>query len=87
MFFAPSSALSDALCLRLDEKEKRAFFARGGGAKAKAICAECPVRQACLDRALSFEQPGEKRFGIWGGMTPREREQKFGGVTGEMQAS
>jgi len=36
---------------------------------AKQICAYCPVRQQCLDHAISF---GEG-FGIWGGKTPRER--------------
>lgn len=36
---------------------------------AKSICAECPVRLACLAFALEH---GEK-YGIWGGMTERER--------------
>ncbi len=36
---------------------------------AKAICGECPVRLACL--AFSIER--NERFGIWGGLTERER--------------
>jgi WhiB family redox-sensing transcriptional regulator len=36
---------------------------------ATLICMECPVRHACLETAM---ERGEK-FGIWGGMTPRER--------------
>lgn len=32
--------------------------------RAKAICAECPVRQACLDHALAVREP----YGIWGGL-------------------
>lgn len=36
---------------------------------AKKICADCPVRQECLEAALAR---GE-RFGIWGGMSERER--------------
>ena len=37
--------------------------------RAKAICARCPVRQACLDFAVS---PREAH-GIWGGLTEVER--------------
>jgi WhiB family transcriptional regulator, redox-sensing transcriptional regulator len=39
------------------------------GAEAKAICAECPVRQACLEHALGHRE----REGVWGGTTERER--------------
>lgn len=35
----------------------------------KAICTTCPVRLACL--AFSLER--NERFGIWGGLTERER--------------
>jgi len=38
-------------------------------AKAKAICAECPVRAECLDYALDIREP----HGIWGGLTEAER--------------
>ena len=37
--------------------------------KAKAICAQCPVRAACLDGA---DARGEK-FGVFGGLNPEER--------------
>jgi WhiB family redox-sensing transcriptional regulator len=36
---------------------------------AKAICATCPVREACLEYALTT-RPAE---GVFGGMTPIER--------------
>ena len=36
---------------------------------AKAICAGCPVRTECLDYAVTNIEP----FGIWGGMTERQR--------------
>ncbi|MDA8186436.1 MAG: WhiB family transcriptional regulator [Actinomycetota bacterium] len=36
---------------------------------AKAICAVCPVREACLEHALA----NREREGIWGGTTERER--------------
>jgi WhiB family redox-sensing transcriptional regulator len=35
----------------------------------KAICEACPVRLACL--AFSLER--NERFGVWGGLTERER--------------
>jgi WhiB family transcriptional regulator, redox-sensing transcriptional regulator len=40
-------------------------------AKAKAICAGCPVRVQCLDWALSTREP----FGVWGGCSEQERKQ------------
>jgi WhiB family redox-sensing transcriptional regulator len=36
---------------------------------AKGICAECPVREACLEYALT----NRERDGVWGGATERER--------------
>lgn len=38
-------------------------------AKAKAICATCPMTQECLELALS----SNCEFGIFGGLTPSER--------------
>ena len=37
--------------------------------EAKAICGECPVRQLCLEYALTHRE----RDGVWGGLTERER--------------
>lgn len=47
------------------------FFPERGAStrKAKAICNACEAREACLEFALT---QGEK-FGIWGGMSERER--------------
>lgn len=39
-------------------------------ARAKAICATCPVRQPCLDYAVSIREP----HGIWGGLNETERK-------------
>jgi WhiB family redox-sensing transcriptional regulator len=36
---------------------------------AKAICAQCLVREACLEYALA----NRERDGVWGGATERER--------------
>ena len=41
--------------------------------EARAICALCSVKEACLEYALNFERPNE-RYGIWGGTTPLQRE-------------
>ncbi|WP_460431661.1 WhiB family transcriptional regulator [Amycolatopsis echigonensis] len=35
----------------------------------KAVCMGCPVRTECLAEALD----GRINFGVWGGMTERER--------------
>ena len=32
-------------------------------ARAKALCAECPVREACFEAALARREP----YGVWGG--------------------
>ena len=37
--------------------------------EAKAVCAVCSVRQACLEFALSTRE----KEGVWGGATERER--------------
>jgi len=39
-------------------------------AAAKALCAVCPVRRACLEHALSVREP----YGVWGGLNINERE-------------
>jgi len=38
-------------------------------ARAYAICATCTVRDECLQHALDHDE----RYGIWGGLTDRER--------------
>lgn len=36
---------------------------------AKAICAVCPVREACLEHAITHRE----KVGVWGGLSERER--------------
>lgn len=46
---------------------------------AKAVCRTCPVVAACGEDALDREgslKPAQ-RFGVWGGMTPRERAAEY----------
>ena len=44
-------------------------------AQAKAICAGCPVKAACLDWALAVREP----HGVWGGTSEIERKQILAG--------
>lgn len=57
-----------ALCAETDPE---AFFPEKGGStrEAKRVCAACAVRLECLTWALD----NDERFGIWGGMSERER--------------
>jgi WhiB family transcriptional regulator, redox-sensing transcriptional regulator len=46
------------------------LFVRGAEQnRAKQVCSSCPVRVACLAEALD----NEIEWGVWGGMTERER--------------
>jgi WhiB family redox-sensing transcriptional regulator len=46
------------------------LFLRGAAQRsARELCFNCPVRMACLVEALE----SETEFGVWGGMTERER--------------
>ncbi len=38
-------------------------------ARARAVCSYCPVRDECLQHAVDHDE----RYGIWGGLTGRER--------------
>ena len=57
-----------ALCAQTDPE---AFFPEKGGStrEAKRICLGCEVRSECLEYALQHDE----RFGIWGGLSERER--------------
>jgi WhiB family transcriptional regulator, redox-sensing transcriptional regulator len=59
---------SDSLCAQTDPE---AFFPEKGGSTrdAKKICSSCEVRSQCLEYALE----NDERFGIWGGLSERER--------------
>jgi len=64
-----------ALCAQTDPE---AFFPEKGGStrEAKRICSGCDVRAECLEYALAHDE----RFGIWGGLSERERRRLRRGV-------
>lgn len=66
-----------ALCAQTDPD---AFFPGKGEptSSAKRICARCEVRAECLDYALAHDE----RFGVWGGLSERERRKLKRGAGG-----
>ena len=64
----PLAWQADSLCAQTDPE---AFFPEKGGSTrdAKRICTSCDVRGECLEYALN----NDERFGIWGGLSERER--------------
>ncbi len=42
--------------------------------EARNICHNCDVKPKCLALAMSFETPELRRNGMWGGLTPEERD-------------
>ncbi len=77
----PAEELTDsewqerALCAQTDPE---AFFPEKGGStrEAKRICLGCEVKDACLEYALA----NDERFGIWGGLSERERRRLKRGI-------
>ena len=57
-----------ALCAQTDPE---ALLPEKGGStrEAKKVCQTCDVKQVCLEYALAHDE----RFGIWGGLSERER--------------
>ena len=64
-----------ALCAQTDPE---AFFPEKGGStrEAKRICLGCEVKDRCLESALA----NDERFGIWGGLSERERRRLKRGI-------
>lgn len=50
---------------------------------AQAVCRDCPVLQECRKHALRVGEP----YGVWGGLTERERERMRVASTGLPTAS
>jgi hypothetical protein len=75
----PETNLTGALCRLVDPD---VFFPdygdTNGEQTAKRICAACPVRMTCLNLAITREEPE----GIYGGLTPVERDALTGRTNG-----
>lgn len=71
-----------AVCAQADPE---AWFPAKGRANryAKAVCAHCPVRQRCLDWAMATDQ----RFGVWGGLSTRERDRMKWAATRQLSTA
>lgn len=67
----PARWQDDALCAEVGTD---IFFPEKGESnrQAKAVCAGCPVRPECLAYALEHSAT-VGRFGVWGGLSERER--------------
>lgn len=71
----PDAWKAEALCAETDPE---IFFPEKGGStkRARDVCAECPVRAACLEYAIANREPD----GVWGGLTPRKRQELIRGA-------
>jgi WhiB family redox-sensing transcriptional regulator len=70
--FGREDWIVDGLCAQLYAED---FFpAKGGSTKAaKQGCKGCPVTVQCLEFAMRNEPDDTNRYGVYGGMSPRER--------------
>jgi WhiB family redox-sensing transcriptional regulator len=65
-----------ALCAQVDPE---VWFPEKGGCgtrNAKTVCLSCDVRAECLEYALEHDE----RFGVWGGLSERERRKLKCGI-------
>lgn len=77
---APAPWQEQALCAEVgpeiffapDDPDEAVLYT---SAEARAICLRCPVRDACLEDAMTREGDTDrgKRAGIWGGLSPEQR--------------
>lgn len=65
----PPPFLADALCAQTDPE---VFFPEQGASSrpAKRVCMACSARVACLEWSVATGQ----RYGVWGGLSERERQ-------------
>lgn len=70
--------MNDGLCAQTDPE---AFFPEKGGStrEAKSVCSRCTVQAECLDYAIE----NNERFGIYGGLSDRERRKLQRQITKE----
>jgi hypothetical protein len=73
--------LTRAVCMNADSE---VFFSEDPSeiALAKSICGECPIASQCAEWAAK-----NAAYGVFGGLTPKERQQKFGLVVIDTELS
>lgn len=59
-----------AVCADMDGEVFYDLSTQAQVLQAKQVCGLCPVRNACLEYAITWKES----WGVWGGQTPRERE-------------
>jgi hypothetical protein len=62
----------DAKCATIDKETASLFFSQSGRSTErliKPICEACPVKEACLNHALKYED-----YGYWAGTTAKGRQ-------------
>ena len=74
----------DAPCKGMDNaiffpEVGKGHSSKGAYDDALAVCEACQYRRKCLDFAMESEVNDIRRYGVFGGMTPREREEYFAG--------
>lgn len=75
----------DAFVFNTERKYSQPERRRGHDARiasAKAICARCPERGACLEEELQVMRDGGKTYGIYGQTTASERNALLNGDIG-----
>jgi WhiB family redox-sensing transcriptional regulator len=60
---------------------ERGSSKRRRDAKAKAICADCPVIAQCRAHALQVHEP----YGVWGGLTEDERSRLLSAAAANLE--
>lgn len=70
-----------AACRGRSAGEENLWFVEGRSrrhrellARAVAICGTCPVREECLSAVMRAERAWTARYGIFGGLTPEQRQ-------------
>lgn len=74
LFVEARATVDETPCERLPDVFFPEDFPAGAARKqatqmAKQLCAECPIRMACFEYAITAKE----RFGIWGGTLPSDR--------------
>jgi len=68
--FAAGTSVDWRHAARCRDEDPETLFVQGAQQRdAREVCTACPVRTECLAHALD----NRIRFGVWGGMTERER--------------